>query len=231
MNVAVGLMDGLGLDGDRCISVIPRHPSRCVLELNICNGKNKAGLIRILLICSYSVLQPIKTGFNSIRPLIDQATVLAENTPLTLSARKSLWADRSRTMPFSCNFTHPQNFMGNCSSTIRTCFDKLITFETQRLENGLICWNKEVFLLPPANEVLGKVIFHKRVSFLLSTERGRGGSASRGVCIRGCGQTPPMGYYRIRPTSGRYASYWKAFSSIYRCDFYFLETHCISVQK
>ena len=26
MNVAVGLMDGLGLDGDRCIRVIPRHP-------------------------------------------------------------------------------------------------------------------------------------------------------------------------------------------------------------
>ena len=25
MNVAVGLMDGLGLDGDRCICVIPRH--------------------------------------------------------------------------------------------------------------------------------------------------------------------------------------------------------------
>ena len=26
MNVAVGLMDGLGLDGDRCIHVIPWHP-------------------------------------------------------------------------------------------------------------------------------------------------------------------------------------------------------------
>ena len=25
MNVAVGLMDGLGLDGDRCIRVIPQH--------------------------------------------------------------------------------------------------------------------------------------------------------------------------------------------------------------
>ena len=118
---------------------VPLDPSRCVLELNICNGKNKAGLIRILLICSFSVLQPIEAGFNSIRPLIDQATVLAENSPLTLSVRKSLWADRSRTMAFSCNFTHPQNVMGNCSSTIRTCFDKLITFETQRLENGLIC--------------------------------------------------------------------------------------------
>ena len=26
MRAAVGLMDGLGLDGDRCIRVIPRHP-------------------------------------------------------------------------------------------------------------------------------------------------------------------------------------------------------------
>ena len=26
MNAAVGLMDGLGLDGNRCIRVIPRHP-------------------------------------------------------------------------------------------------------------------------------------------------------------------------------------------------------------
>ena len=26
MNAAVSLMDGLGLDGDRCIHVIPRHP-------------------------------------------------------------------------------------------------------------------------------------------------------------------------------------------------------------
>ena len=26
MMVAVGLMDGLSLDGDRCIRVIPRHP-------------------------------------------------------------------------------------------------------------------------------------------------------------------------------------------------------------
>ena len=26
MNVAVGLMDGLGLDGDPCIRVIPQHP-------------------------------------------------------------------------------------------------------------------------------------------------------------------------------------------------------------
>ena len=26
MNAAVGLMDGLGLDGDPCILVIPQHP-------------------------------------------------------------------------------------------------------------------------------------------------------------------------------------------------------------
>ena len=26
MNAAVGLMDGLGLDGDWCIRVIPQHP-------------------------------------------------------------------------------------------------------------------------------------------------------------------------------------------------------------
>ena len=26
MNVAVGLMDGLGLDGDQCIRMIPLHP-------------------------------------------------------------------------------------------------------------------------------------------------------------------------------------------------------------
>ena len=28
MNAAVGLMDGLGLDGDRCIRVIPRQYTR-----------------------------------------------------------------------------------------------------------------------------------------------------------------------------------------------------------
>ena len=44
------------------------------------------------------------------------------------------------------------------------------------------------------------------------------GSASRGrvciqeVCIQGAGWAdPPNGYYGIRPTSGRYASYWNAF--------------------
>ena len=32
MNAAVGLMDGLSLDGDRCIRVIPRHPPFFVKE-------------------------------------------------------------------------------------------------------------------------------------------------------------------------------------------------------
>ena len=30
MNAAVGLMDGLGLDGDRCIRVIPRQFTDCI---------------------------------------------------------------------------------------------------------------------------------------------------------------------------------------------------------
>ena len=43
-----------------------------------------------------------------------------------------------------------------------------------------------------------------------------GGSASRGVCLQGglhqgSGQTPTPEHYRIRSTSGRYASYWNAF--------------------
>ena len=32
MNAAVGLMDGLGLDGDPCIRVIPQHPPFFVKE-------------------------------------------------------------------------------------------------------------------------------------------------------------------------------------------------------
>ena len=34
MNAAVGLMAGLGLDGDRCIRVIPRHDTPTVTKLN-----------------------------------------------------------------------------------------------------------------------------------------------------------------------------------------------------
>ena len=95
-------------------------------------------------------------------------------------------------------------------------------------------------LLPPANEVWGKVMFYKHVLFC--PRRGGGdwlptmhhrshdwGSASgRGVyiwerglhqgrvCIRGVASPPPpyqryMGYYGIRSASGRYASYLNAF--------------------
>ena len=40
MNAAVGLMDGLGLDGDRCIHVIPRHAPFSMKEeaLPACKG-------------------------------------------------------------------------------------------------------------------------------------------------------------------------------------------------
>ena len=37
------------------------------------------------------------------------------------------------------------------------------------------------------------------------------GSALGGLHPGGIGQTPPIGYYGIRSTSGRYASYWNAF--------------------
>ena len=60
---------------------------------------------------------------------------------------------------------------------------------------------------------LRKLCFHKRLSFC---PRGWGGSAASGglVCPpRGVGgwADPPFGYYGIRSTSGRYASYWNAF--------------------
>ena len=39
MNVAVGLMDGLGLDGDLCIRVIPQHLPRGVsAQGGVCLG-------------------------------------------------------------------------------------------------------------------------------------------------------------------------------------------------
>ena len=67
--------------------------------------------------------------------------------------------------------------------------------------------------------------FHKRVSLC---SRGGGvfasgglprgwGSASGGlhpegmICIWGVGRPPPIRYYGIRSTRGRYASYWNAF--------------------
>ena len=49
MNAAVGLMDGLGLDGDRCIRVIPRHS----LRVGNTNTKN---LTQILIIFRKEVL-------------------------------------------------------------------------------------------------------------------------------------------------------------------------------
>ena len=36
MNAAVGLMDGLGLDGDRCIRVIPRQFKGFPLKYMLC---------------------------------------------------------------------------------------------------------------------------------------------------------------------------------------------------
>ena len=58
-----------------------------------------------------------------------------------------------------------------------------------------------------------KVMFYTCLSFC--SQVGvymRGGFASRWVCIQGGLADPlPIGYYRIRSTSGRYASYWNAF--------------------
>ena len=61
-------------------------------------------------------------------------------------------------------------------------------------------------IFPPANEVYEGYVF---TGVCLST----GGSASRGrgFCIRGADTPTPIGYYLIRSTSGRYASYWNAF--------------------
>ena len=52
-----------------------------------------------------------------------------------------------------------------------------------------------------------------------------GKAASRRVCIQGeaVGQTP-LGYYGIRSTSGRYASYWNTFLfKFYFTEFYIAE--------
>ena len=95
-------------------------------------------------------------------------------------------------------------------------------------------------LLPPANEVWGKVIF-SQASVILSGGRGvvasqhasqitspgrstsrgglpRGVCIQEGVCLQGGsagGWADPLprytGYYGIRSTSGQYASYWNAF--------------------
>ena len=42
MNVAVGLMDGLGLDGDRCIRMIPRQSGRYASYWNAILFRNVA---------------------------------------------------------------------------------------------------------------------------------------------------------------------------------------------
>ena len=70
---------------------------------------------------------------------------------------------------------------------------------------------RNAFLLPPANEVWGKVMLLHLCVILFT---GGGGlppweSASRGLV--GQNPPPPIGYYGIRSTSGRYASYWNAF--------------------
>ena len=78
------------------------------------------------------------------------------------------------------------------------------------------------FIFTSHNEVAGRLCFHERVSFLLSTggvglPRGDlhpwgyayGGSASRGLCIGGWAY--PNGYYRTWSPSRWYTSYWNTF--------------------
>ena len=75
-------------------------------------------------------------------------------------------------------------------------------------------------LLPPANEVWGKVMLSQ---VFVCPQGGvciQGGSASRVICTQGVcmgglhpggRQILPIGYYGIRSTSGWYAYYWNAF--------------------
>ena len=94
------------------------------------------------------------------------------------------------------------------------------------------CMQLFVTLLPPTNEVWGKVMF-SQASVILSTGEGLhsgGGSASGGSALgggglhqegclhpgvsasRGLGKALlPIRYYGKRSTSGRYPSYWNAF--------------------
>ena len=111
------------------------------------------------------------------------------------------------------------------------------TLNVMKTEQG----NTNGVILPPTNEVSGKVIFsqtspsdwlpsmdHRSHDWgsclqgrlppggLVPTgEEGlhQGESASRGSASRGVGQTPLryMGYYGIWSTNGQYASYWNAF--------------------
>ena len=85
-------------------------------------------------------------------------------------------------------------------------------FETRCRGNSyeILTWLTKL-LLPLANEVFeGYVFTPVRQSFCSGAGVCIQGG---GVCIRGVWQTrpPPIGYYRIRSTSGRYASYWNAF--------------------
>ena len=110
------------------------------------------------------------------------------------------------------------------------------TSEMQLILLGFVvtncCDNLLSKLLPPANEVWGKVMFLHLCVILFT-----GGSASEGVCIQGglhpggsasrgsasegegVGQIPPqIGYYGTRSTSGWYASYWNAFLCLVVAD-------------
>ena len=75
-------------------------------------------------------------------------------------------------------------------------------------------WLAEILLLPPSNEVYEGYVF---TPVCHSVHRGkvcvRGGACIQGVLHpAGIRQTsPPLRYWGIRSTSGRYASYWNAF--------------------
>ena len=50
MNAAIGLMDGLGLDGDRCIRVIPRHNAKIPTLATLCiSGTKHVSMFRRLV--------------------------------------------------------------------------------------------------------------------------------------------------------------------------------------
>ena len=72
--------------------------------------------------------------------------------------------------------------------------------------------------LTARNSSYGKVMF-SQMCVIPSVHRGvciqsglhPAGSASMGICSGGWAHPPQIGYYRIRSTSGRHASYWNAF--------------------
>ena len=71
------------------------------------------------------------------------------------------------------------------------------------LASNFVAGGKKSSLLPPANEVWGKVIF---------SEACVKNSVHRGVGLSACTWHTPQGRacWEIRSTSGRYASYWSA---------------------